>query len=93
MAITVKFFANFRDATGVKEINMPTTRNVRVLLTTLVEKFGPKLAKELYEPDASRPHDWVLILVNGCNIRWLQGLDTSLNDNDVVSIFPPVGGG
>jgi len=35
----------------------------------------------------------VIILVNGKNIEHLEKLDTKLKDGDVVSIFPPVGGG
>ncbi len=93
MSITVRFFANFREATGVKEIKLPTAKNVGVLLNALVEKFGSKLAKEFYEPNTSRLRDWVFVLVNGRSIKLLKGLDTSLSDNDVVAIFPPVGGG
>jgi molybdopterin synthase sulfur carrier subunit len=93
MTITVKFFASFREVTGVKEIELPTAKNVKVLINTLVEKFGPKLTEKLYEPDTSRLRDWVNVLVNGRNVKVLEGLDTALNDNDVVAIFPPVGGG
>lgn len=31
-----------------------------------------------------------MILVNGKNIEHLQGLQTPLEENDVVSIFPPL---
>jgi molybdopterin converting factor small subunit len=36
---------------------------------------------------------WVVILINGRNMNIFDGLDTELNDNDVVAIFPPVAGG
>jgi len=34
-----------------------------------------------------------IILVNGLNIEHLKGFETPLNDGDLVSIFPPAGGG
>ena len=34
-----------------------------------------------------------IILVNGKNIKFLEGLETTLKDEDEVSIFLPVGGG
>ncbi|HWQ30252.1 MAG TPA: MoaD/ThiS family protein [Negativicutes bacterium] len=33
------------------------------------------------------------MLVNGRHIEHLQGLDTSLAENDEISIFPKVAGG
>ena len=35
----------------------------------------------------------VLVLLNGRNIAFLDGLRTSLQSGDVLSIFPPVYGG
>ena len=36
---------------------------------------------------------WMLILLNGRNIRFLEGMDTKLNDGDVIAISPPMAGG
>ncbi|MHA1783865.1 MAG: MoaD family protein [Candidatus Helarchaeota archaeon] len=36
---------------------------------------------------------WMLILLNGRNIRFLDGLDTKLKDDDVIAISPPMAGG
>lgn len=33
------------------------------------------------------------ILVNGVNIHALEELDTRLNSQDTLAIFPPIGGG
>ncbi|MDH4123796.1 MAG: MoaD/ThiS family protein, partial [Thermoplasmata archaeon] len=37
--------------------------------------------------------DDVVILVNGQNIAHEKGLDTELDEQDDVAIFPPVSGG
>jgi len=35
----------------------------------------------------------MVILKNGRNIRWLDGLRTKLEDGNEMAIFPPVEGG
>ncbi len=85
--VKVKLFANFREAAGVKEIEIQSS-NVGKLLDSLVEKY-PKLKDLFYEEGKLR--DYVNIMVNGRNIRG----DTryKLKEGDVVAIFPPVSGG
>jgi molybdopterin converting factor small subunit len=36
---------------------------------------------------------WVVILINGRNMAIFDGIDTQLNEGDVIAIFPPVAGG
>jgi molybdopterin synthase sulfur carrier subunit len=42
-------------------------------------------------PDTLR--DFVNILKNGRNVHFLSGLDTPLDNGDVIALFPPVAGG
>lgn len=93
MAIVVKFFASFREATGVGEVAIPAVGDVGALLDELVGRFGEKLAGQLYYPKTKRLLETVNILVNGRGINLLEGLKTQLKNGDVVAIFPPVSGG
>jgi len=93
MAIVVKFFASFREATGVGEVAIPVASNVGALLDELVGRFGERLASQLYHPKTKRLLETVNILVNGRGINLLKGLETPLKNGDVVAIFPPVSGG
>jgi molybdopterin synthase sulfur carrier subunit len=36
---------------------------------------------------------FIHIFVNGRAIQYLDGLDTPVADTDIISLFPPVGGG
>ncbi len=93
MAITVKFFANFREVTGKGQERVEGTKNVASLLDELVRRFGEGLAKQLYSPGTWKLRETVNILVNGRGISLLRELNTPLKDGDVVAIFPPVSGG
>lgn len=93
MAIIVKFFANFREATGKEQEKIEGAKDIAALLDELVCKFGEELARQMYFPGTKELRDTVNILVNGRGIRLLQELETPLKDGDVVAIFPPVSGG
>jgi len=98
LPITVKLFSNFQEVAGVNQTDVATAKDVKSLLERLVEKFGSKLAEQLYEPKTSRLRDSVIILVNGHSIKMLNGVNTPLGSGDVVTtdvvaIFQSVGGG
>ncbi|MET1125068.1 MAG: ubiquitin-like small modifier protein 1 [Archaeoglobaceae archaeon] len=82
----VKLFANFREAAGVKEIEIEAEK-LSELLRKLAETF-PKLGDVMFEGGKLR--EYVNIMVNG---RIVRGEDVELKDDDEVAIFPPISGG
>ncbi|MBA7601745.1 hypothetical protein ES703_08826 [subsurface metagenome] len=93
MAVTVKFFAEFSEATEKKQESIEGVNDVTSLLDELVRRFEKKLAERLYSSDTRELRKTVNILVNGRRLDFLQGLNTPLKDGDEVAIFPPVAGG
>ncbi len=85
MMITVKFFATLREITGKREVKVEKVNTVAELLDVLYHQYGERFKKELEGRS--------MILVNGKNILDLKELNTPVNDGDVISIFPPAGGG
>ncbi len=99
MKVTVKPYLFLRQALGVNEVDLdlPEGTSVQALLQVLRLDYDlPENFKTaggiLKLLDGNIPVG-LLVLVNGHNIRQLQGIDTILADGDIISLFPPAAGG
>lgn len=92
--VQVKLLLLVRDRIGKDNIYIESD-TVRSLEEKLIEKFSDKLLEDntFVNENTNLLHDWMLVLVNGRNIKFLEGLDTKLSEGDVVVICPPVAGG
>lgn len=89
--VTVKLFANFREAAGRGQVEVEGVADLGSLFNELVRKFGKKFSHQLYSPEREL-RDSVKILING-KVAEAKELGTALKDGDLVTIFPPVSGG
>ena len=82
----VKLYANLRKLAGTKElpISEPT---VGAVLDELVKR-NPPLGEIILEAGGLRPH--IVITLNGHNVA---DLNISVNEQDIIAIFPPIAGG
>jgi len=85
----VNLYATLRDLTGEKSVSVEG-KTVREVLRALARRW-PALEEELLEDGDVK--DGYSIFVNGRDVRYLQGLDTPLSEEDVLDLFPPVAGG
>ncbi len=83
--VLVKYFATLRELTGKREEIIEDVDSVEELLELLFQKYGERFREEIEKKN--------MILVNGKNIIHIEGVKTRLKEGDVVSIFPPAGGG
>ena len=92
MRVRVKAFATFREVMDSQvDLDFVAGATIRTLLAELSGRYDG-LGEQLFAaPETVR--DFVNILKNGRNVYFLAGLDTLLDDGDVIALFPPVAGG
>jgi molybdopterin synthase sulfur carrier subunit len=87
--IKVKLFANIREFTGTKELEVDSGTVIDVLIK--INKKFPGFEKMIFDGENIKPY--VNIFLNGKNVFDLDGLKTELRMNDEIAVFPPVSGG
>ena len=88
--VSIKLFANFRELIGEKSLSLNGSTITEIVdnLSAINPDF-----KSAVQDESGRLMGYVTILVNGKNIKLLEGVDTALSSGDEVAIFPPVSGG
>jgi molybdopterin synthase sulfur carrier subunit len=90
--MTVNNFATIRTYTGESTRTLDDTPpTLGPLLETLAARYGTAFRRAVFSGDQLGGE--IIILVNGRNVLYLEGLDTPLKASDEVSIFPMVAGG
>ena len=89
----VSFYATLEPIVGERhvEVPLPEGASVRGLVEVLAQRW-PGLVEHLFDEDGALSRR-VNIFVDGRNVRWLEGLETPLEPEQSVDIFPPVAGG
>lgn len=90
--VKATLFAGLRDVFQEKDIwcSSSTTPHVLALLTAICST--PARQRAIFAARGQlQPH--LIILVNGGNIAFSDGLRTRLHPGDVVAVFPPISGG
>jgi molybdopterin synthase sulfur carrier subunit len=90
MAVTVKIPTQLRAATDGEGVARVDGSTVGEVLDALYDRFG-ELRSRIAEDGGLRR--FVNVYVGGEDIRFLDGLDTAVEDGDEVTILPAVAGG
>ncbi len=91
MHLKVKLFANFREVTKNKEVEVSIKGNtVNDVLSALIHDY-PNLKPLMFTGEEIKPY--VNILLNGKSVRDQGGFTSEVKEGDVIAIFPPVSGG
>lgn len=90
----VHFFATLRPIVGGKTVEFEVDHGLTVqeMLNVMIARF-PKLKDELLDENGQM-YGHVHFFVNGRDAQFLEnGIETRLMPDDVVNVFPAVGGG
>ena len=90
----VSFYATLRPIVGQKTINVdiPDGATVGQLIDAIVTAYPALRPEMLDEKGELRGH--IKFFVNGREVIYLdRQIDTIVHPDDIITIFPPVGGG
>lgn len=92
--IHVQFFSLLRLLLKQEKLDLPAIgeENVGQLLQRIQQQLATPFLHKLLDEEGNL-HAGTIILINRRNILHLDGLQTGVNDNDVVGMFPPGAGG
>ena len=91
MKIRVSFFATLREKLHADRmtITLADGATVRSALEAICDSLGHR--KEIFDKNELKP--FMIVLKNGRHIQHLKGLETELEEDDELAVFPPVAGG
>jgi len=96
MAVIVKFFANVRQLMGKEEVTLnldPSKRyTIKDILREVTEAENKDLSTILLEVKGES-RGTVRVVVNGKEIRSLDGSKATIQNGDCITIFPLLAGG
>ena len=92
--VKIQFFSLLRILLKQERIDLPAVEGETVaqLLKRLQQQLPTPFLHKLLTEDGGM-HAGTIILVNRYNIHHLKGLQTPVDDTDVVAMFPPGAGG
>lgn len=95
--VTLKLLLIFTDIIGKKELEYDAN-TVKEVLDRFLEEYkenfeeNEKISNQIFNEEGYFK-EWMLILINGRNIKFLDGLETKLKDDDTIVLSPPMAGG
>ena len=93
----MRFFTSLREIADKKEetLKFPEGEKVTLdkVLKILAQRYGKRFVEYVYNDKTDEVKGFLQFLINGKSAATLNGLQTELEDGDVLAILPPVGGG
>lgn len=89
--VKIAFYGALAKITCEKTTDIEAS-TLKEAISELNSKYGERFRNGVFDEDGKLTR-FVNIYINGKDIRFLNRLDTKLNDEDQVSIIPAVGGG
>ena len=90
--IEIKFLTRFIDITGEKNIKIEDVPDINTLIEFLCKKYDESFKDVLFDENGNL-RDYLKVMINGEDIRDINGLDTPLNDGDQIVMFQTIAGG
>ena len=90
VSVTISFLSSLQNITKEKGLNLALTGeeiSIISVLTHLQEKFGREFEERIYS--GGKLNNYIIIMVNGKDVRSLDDLETKINDGDEIIVPNP----
>ncbi|MGC8998379.1 MAG: MoaD/ThiS family protein [Candidatus Bathyarchaeia archaeon] len=92
VSVKIILFATLRGKYKTRELAVTCNGTLQNMIENASKILGPEFVDDVYDKKRGKVRDDMIIMVNGRNIKDLEG-EITLKDNDVIAIFPPLAGG
>jgi molybdopterin synthase sulfur carrier subunit len=92
VSVKIMLFATLRSKYKTRELTVACNGTLLNMIENASKILGPEFVDDVYDKKRGKIRDDMIIMVNGRNIKDLEG-EITLKDNDVIAIFPPLAGG
>ncbi len=92
--VKINFLSLLADLTKINEFKLSVRNNstIKEILERLVSKFGKDFERKILDsPDSLSKY--IILGLNGKDIRTLENLDTIVNHLDEILLLPAIAGG
>jgi len=92
--VKIIFLSVLVDITQIEELTLPIDdgSNIKNMLEQLSSKFGKKFEDLIFKASENLSK-YVIVTINGKDIRTLDGLNTKIQIDDEISFIPAIAGG
>ena len=92
--VKITFLSFIANIAGKKttEIDVPSETTIEQLLAILTSRFGQDFEERVYNT-IDGLNRFVMIMINGADMRTLNGLNTILETDDEIMMLPAIAGG
>jgi molybdopterin synthase sulfur carrier subunit len=90
--IEVKFLTRFLEITGERKTVINDVNNISELIDVLSHKYGKEFNDLLMDTNGDL-RDYLKIMINGEDIRDIDGLNTLIKNDDQIVMFQTIAGG
>ena len=88
--VDVLLYGALARVAGKKKVDVEASKLLEALQA--LAEFGDEFKRRLFD-DHGNPRRFINIYVNGRDMRFLDKLETVLNEGDTISVIPAVSGG
>ncbi len=94
MEVKIEYLSLMSDITKQQEdsVQIEDNSTVKHVIEKLVEKYGENLEKNIYTP-SRKLSAYIIVVLNGKDIRTMEGLETKVNSGDELTFIPAIAGG